>query len=351
ILHLEQLEELCLDQNQLTVLPNNIITLKHLTYLGVNHNPLSVLPEALGELRELRELWAINCGLISIPPSIGKLGKLQKLGLSSNSITTLPPQFGNLKSLQWLNLADNKIEDVPEDLKNLQSLVFINLNKNSFKKIPKALIGPSAWYKSYPIAQGARQSPINIVPEEAVYDSRLPGISINYDNCTSLTISNNGHSVVVEFEDMDDRSVIQGGPLGNAYRLKQFHFHWGGKDCDGSEHTVSGKTYVSELHLVHWNAVRYRTFGEAAAAPDGLAVLGIFLEKGDEHRELHTITDALYMVKFKGNIADFKGFNPKCLLPSSLKYWTYLGSLTTPPLYESVIWIVLADPIRVSDKQ
>lgn len=33
-----------------------------------------------------------------------------------------------------------------------------------------------------------------------------------------------------------------------------------------------------QLHLVHWNAVRYRTFGEAAAAPDGLAVLGIFLE-------------------------------------------------------------------------
>ncbi|KAI5619748.1 carbonic anhydrase 7, partial [Silurus asotus] len=211
--------------------------------------------------------------------------------------------------------------------------------------------GPSAWHKSYPIAQGARQSPINIVPEEAVYDSRLPGISLSYDNCTSLTISNNGHSVVVEFEDMDDRSVIQGGPLENAYRLKQFHFHWGGKDCDGSEHTVSGKTYVSELHLVHWNAVRYRTFAEAAAAPDGLAVLGIFLEKGDDHKDLHTITDALYMVKFKESVANFKGFNPKCLLPSSLKFWTYPGSLTTPPLHESVTWIVLAEPIRVSEKQ
>lgn len=33
-----------------------------------------------------------------------------------------------------------------------------------------------------------------------------------------------------------------------------------------------------QLHLVHWNAVKYRTFGEAAEAPDGLAVLGIFLE-------------------------------------------------------------------------
>jgi len=105
-------------------------------------------------------------------------------------------------------------------------------------------------------------------------------------------------------------AVIRGGPLENMYRLKQFHFHWGGKGCSGSEHTVGGKTYVSEvrvqdsgtpsarctcsrflcfkqscvtsvslqLHLVHWNAIKYKSFGEAAAAPDGLAVLGIFLE-------------------------------------------------------------------------
>lgn len=211
--------------------------------------------------------------------------------------------------------------------------------------------GPSAWSKDYPIAEGPRQSPINIVPDETVYDANLPPVSLNYDNCTSINISNNGHSVVVEFDDADDRSVIQGGPLDNGYRLKQFHFHWGGKGCHGSEHTVSGKTYTSELHLVHWNAARYGSFGEAVAASDGLAVLGVFLEIGDEHRGLHKITDALYMVKFKGTVADFGDFNPKCLLPRSLDYWTYPGSLTTPPLYESVTWIVLAEPIEVSEKQ
>ena len=35
-----------------------------------------------------------------------------------------------------------------------------------------------------------------------------------------------------------------------------------------------------QLHLVHWNAKKYSTFGEAAAAPDGLAVVGVFLEVG-----------------------------------------------------------------------
>ncbi|KAL4613586.1 carbonic anhydrase 7 isoform X1 [Arapaima gigas] len=225
--------------------------------------------------------------------------------------------------------------------------------------------GPSEWHKDYPIAEGNRQSPIDIVPTEAVYDASLSPITLVYDHCTSLSISNNGHSVVVDFDDEDSRTggqemltaglfilaVIQNGPLEVPYRLKQFHFHWGGKSSHGSEHTIGGKTFVSELHLVHWNAAKYKTFGEAAVAPDGLAVLGVFLEMGEEHRGLHKITDALYMVKFKGNSVNFKDFNPVCLLPSNLSYWTYPGSLTTPPLHESVTWIVLKEPITVSEKQ
>ncbi|VDI34780.1 Hypothetical predicted protein, partial [Mytilus galloprovincialis] len=32
-------------------------------------------------------------------------------------------------------------------------------------------------------------------------------------------------------------------------------------------------------------------------------------------------------------------------------YWTYDGSLTTPPFYESVQWIVFADMIEMSAEQ
>ncbi|XP_063266957.1 carbonic anhydrase 7 isoform X2 [Prinia subflava] len=145
--------------------------------------------------------------------------------------------------------------------------------------------------------------------------------------------------------------AISGGPFQNPFRLKQFHFHWGTTHSQGSEHTIDGKPFPCELHLVHWNARKYATFGEAAAAPDGLAVVGVFLEIGKEHASMNRLTDALYMVKFKGTKAQFRGFNPKCLLPLSLDYWTYLGSLTTPPLNESVTWIVLKEPIRISVKQ
>ncbi|KAJ8271383.1 hypothetical protein COCON_G00102420 [Conger conger] len=68
--------------------------------------------------------------------------------------------------------------------------------------------GPSEWHKDYPIAQGNRQSPIDIVPTETVYDPNLPPITLSYDLCTSIGISNNGHSVVVEFEDVDDKAAI-----------------------------------------------------------------------------------------------------------------------------------------------
>uniref|UniRef100_A0A8C6Z0Y4 Carbonic anhydrase n=1 Tax=Nothoprocta perdicaria TaxID=30464 RepID=A0A8C6Z0Y4_NOTPE len=205
--------------------------------------------------------------------------------------------------------------------------------------------GPSEWYKSYPVAQGNRQSPIDIVSAKAVYDPGLKPLNISYESCTSLNISNNGHSVMVEFEDADDKTAISGGPFENPFRLKQFHFHWGTKPSQGSEHTVDGKPFPSELHLVHWNARKYATFGEAAAAPDGLAVIGVFLE----------VRIAKIKIKlsffFQGTKAQFRSFNPKCLLPLSLDYWTYPGSLTTPPLNESVTWIVLKESVKISEKQ
>ena len=54
---------------------------------------------------------------------------------------------------------------------------------------------------------------------------------------------------------------------------------------------------------------------------------------------------------FQGKSVEFTGFDPRDLLPGSLDYWTYPGSLTTPPLLESVTWIVLREPISGSSGQ
>ena len=42
---------------------------------------------------------------------------------------------------------------------------------------------------------------------------------------------------------------LSGGPLSCKYRLKQFHLHWGSTDARGSEHTIDGKEYSSEVRL------------------------------------------------------------------------------------------------------
>lgn len=75
------------------------------------------------------------------------------------------------------------------------------------------MIGPSLWHKQYPTANGNRQSPIDIVPHQLSRDPSLGPIVLNYDQCKSINISNNGHSVVVEFDDSDDRSGEKKGLL------------------------------------------------------------------------------------------------------------------------------------------
>nr|XP_058898840.1 carbonic anhydrase 2 isoform X2 [Kogia breviceps] len=107
---------------------------------------------------------------------------------------------------------------------------------------------------------------------------------------------------------------------------------------------------TKQLHLVHWNT-KYGEFGKAAQQPDGLAVVGIFLKIGDAKPGLQKVVDVLDSIKAKGKSVDFTNFDPRGLLPESLEYWTYPGSLTTPPLLESVIWLVLKEPISVSSEQ
>ncbi|KAJ8010135.1 hypothetical protein DPEC_G00071840 [Dallia pectoralis] len=161
---------------------------------------------------------------------------------------------------------------------------------------------------------------------------------------------NNGHSLQVTYADDNDMSTLTGGPVSGTYRLKQFHFHWGASNNRGSEHTVAGTKYAAELHLVHWNT-KYSSFGAAAGQSDGLAVVGVFLQVGDENPNLQKLLGVFDVIKAKGKQTSFENFDPTVLLPQSLDYWMYNGSLTTPPLLESVTWIVCKHSISISPAQ
>ncbi|XP_006773188.1 PREDICTED: carbonic anhydrase 13 [Myotis davidii] len=211
--------------------------------------------------------------------------------------------------------------------------------------------GPIHWNQLFPIADGDQQSPIEIKTKEAKFDSSLRPLSIKYDSSSAKIISNSGHSFNVDFDDSEDKSVLRGGPLTGRYRLRQFHLHWGSTDDHGSEHVVDGVRYAAELHVVHWNSDKYPSFVEAAHEPDGLAVLGVFLQIGECNPHLQKVTDILDSIKEKGKQTRFTNFDPLSLLPPSWDYWTYPGSLTVPPLLESVTWIILKQPISISSQQ
>ncbi|KPI94769.1 Carbonic anhydrase 13 [Papilio xuthus] len=146
---------------------------------------------------------------------------------------------------------------------------------------------------------------------------------------------------------------LRGGPLGgDVYKLQQWHCHWGAADGEGSEHTVDGRAFSGELHLVHWNTSKYHSFAEAAGQPDGLAVLGVLLMVGSKHEELEKVVRLLPFIQHKGDkVTMSEPLDPAQLLPSRTAYWTYPGSLTTPPCTESVTWILFKDPIQVSGEQ
>ncbi|XP_063225267.1 carbonic anhydrase 13 [Bacillus rossius redtenbacheri] len=212
--------------------------------------------------------------------------------------------------------------------------------------------GPDTWASKFPQAAGSRQSPVDIVTTRVSTDKTLRARPLSWryvpDNCRQL--SNTGHGWKVDV--LGYGSELTGGPLTEKHTLEQFHAHWGVDSSQGSEHTVDGRAFAGELHFVHWNSLKYKTFADAASQPDGLAVLAVLLQVGETHSELQKLVDLIPEVIYKGQkVAINSPIDPAKFFADCHGYWTYQGSLTTPPCNESVTWIVFKTPIQVSEEQ
>jgi carbonic anhydrase len=170
---------------------------------------------------------------------------------------------------------------------------------------------------------GIEQTPIDLA---SAVRAELGKVDVAY-RPMPLRIINNGHTVQVNAEP-GSRCVIAGEP----YDLVQFHFH------HPSEHLLSGKAFELECHLVH------------RSAGGSLAVLGVFVSPGADSPMLQTVFDAMPREEGPERAIDVT-VDPSGLLPRGAGYFRYMGSLTTPPCSEGLIWTVFKDAIEASPAQ
>ncbi|HET9596277.1 MAG TPA: carbonic anhydrase family protein [Anaeromyxobacteraceae bacterium] len=213
----------------------------------------------------------------------------------------------------------------------------------SWNHDPASPIGPTFWGTvTFPFATcgsanapgfaqatfvevGKKQSPVDIVNAQP---AALPAPFYVYGN-TPFEVENTGHVIEVPYA---AGSSLRIGT--DTFNLVQFHFH------TDSEHTVNGRPSPMEVHLVHQNAL------------GNLAVVGILLEVGPNPNLLIEEIFANAPVLAGTTVAvEGRTLNARDLLPrNAASFWTYSGSLTTPPCSEGVKWTVLKNTVQVSQR-
>lgn len=216
---------------------------------------------------------------------------------------------------------------------------------SSFNIIPKVQAGesevhwdykgsenPREWGKLNPefvtCEVGHRQSPIDINSFKEKIFSKTLDANIEFDyQSAPLEVVNNGHTIQVNYPQGSSVKINK-----QKYDLLQFHFH------TPSEHTFEGEAYPMEAHLVHKNL------------SGQYAVIGLLIKTGQNNQLMKTVWSQIPKtgeVKTVRNISiDISSF-----LPSDRAYYSYQGSLTTPPCSEGVDWYVMKEPIEASIQQ
>jgi carbonic anhydrase len=119
---------------------------------------------------------------------------------------------------------------------------------------------------------------------------------------------------------------------GKLYKLLQFHFH------HPSEEQINGKSHDLVIHLVHKDMEGH------------LAVVAVLVDQGTSNSVLKTIFDHLPRAS-EGEVTTGITINPAGLLPKTGSYYTFPGSLTTPPCSEGVTWFVFKEPMTLSQSE
>lgn len=186
---------------------------------------------------------------------------------------------------------------------------------------------PANWAKmraDYAICgAGKRQSPIDIREGIRV---NLEAIKFDYTP-TQFRILDTGQALRVSVG-----SGLGLRVMGKRFELSHLEFR------RPAEERVNGRSYDMSVHLVH-------------RSDDGqTAVVAVLMEKGVEHPLIQTLWDNLPLER-DVEVAPEAAIDLNALLPENRAYWTFMGSLTTPPCTEGVLWMVMKQPVQVAADQ
>ncbi|MFY8087464.1 MAG: carbonic anhydrase, partial [Rubrivivax sp.] len=187
--------------------------------------------------------------------------------------------------------------------------------------------GPQTWGGLKPefnlCGNGQRQSPIDIRGGLAV---DLEPVKFNYQP-SPFAVIDNGHTVQAN---LSPGNHVEIG--GKRFDLVQFHFH------RPSEERIDGRQFEMSVHLVHRDD------------QGKLAVVAVLLDKGQPQPAVQKVWNNLPLEKGEEAAARVQ-LDPAEILPTDRRYFTYMGSLTTPPCSEGVQWVVMRQPVTMSPEQ
>lgn len=202
--------------------------------------------------------------------------------------------------------------------------------------------GPANWSTlclAYSACSGTRQSPVDIQISNSVEAEPIKRLSVegeerynvSFDAEDNLKITFHPRDLLT----VDDETNVL---LKADYELIQFHLH------APSDHTINGRRYDAELHLVH-----QRVSNSSAAEP--LAVMALLYEESRSESPLLRRLLSLYNNNATGSRSfDLLGGDYSDLKKQRV-ILAYKGSLTSPPCAEIVQWVVFRNGVSASRAQ